>query len=221
MITLDIISSIIIFIAQLFELATILIIVFISIQLALIILYFYKKNKTKINFLIIGTRLQNPKMNHTDISYIDNYQNVILNKFKNLHIDFATSHHSMTSEIVELKQAVSLKESNEVLSELGDYLCYLLISMNLTGYTVSGLRTSSFIHNSVSMETIAKISTVIQKQNRPNCGEYRNTTLEEPFVILISYFYHVCNQFNFDLKHVIDQNHQKLDYRVQTNYGKQ
>lgn len=146
------------------------------------------------------------------------FQRSLGSEFNNLNIDFSTSTLSLIAELDELEDAINFEDTDDIIFELGDCLCYFSICLNLSGFTFSQL--SKQQSNSVNLFKIfGKISTIIQKQNRPNGQIFKNTKLVEPFTELFNHFENICDEHDLLLSPVLDVNYDKLKYRQKIGYG--
>lgn len=148
------------------------------------------------------------------------YQEIIQKDFSNLSCNFSKSHHSMIAELRELINSIHDDDFDNIKLELGDFLCYLLIELNLSSYQISDLECHLNISEQEIISAMFDISETIQKENRPHCSIYRNPNLTAPLEVAISYFYDVLNKYHLDEQEIIALNHKKLCERENSGYGR-
>lgn len=153
-----------------------------------------------------------------DTEYIESFQRSLNFDFENLNCDFPTAICSLIAEFAELDEAVMSNNSKEVLLELGDCFCYLTISLNLSGFQISSIISNSR-NDCLKFSSIACVSAVAQKRNRPNYSLIQNTRLQIPFQDMLSYLLHISENFGFSISLVLETNLHKIQFRKNIGYG--
>jgi NTP pyrophosphatase (non-canonical NTP hydrolase) len=149
---------------------------------------------------------------------IESFQRSIQYDFENLHCDFPTAVCSLIAEFAELEDAVMSHNSKEVLLELGDCFCYLVISLNLSGFQIPSIISESR-NSCLKFSTIGCVSEAAQKRNRPNYSLCQNSRLLTTFQEMLSYLLHVSEDFGFSTSMILETNLRKIQHRKDIGYG--